>query len=382
MISTFFLLTNKIASVRIIYRGGIEMKKSLTKKFIGLIALVLCLPIIVQAKSSNDFYVKASDNIKINKNIVGSSLIAGNNIETEGKIEGIGFIFGNNVKINNDSEYLITAANNIDVVKNVEKDVFIAANIVNITSDVNIGRDLIIAANEVNVSGKIGRNVKIYAATINFEGAIIEGNVLADASEINVDEETTIKGTLEYNENAQVQIDSKQIDQKATYQNETETNFGDVVVDKLISLVSTLIVFLVLALLFAKVVDTKVKNLVSSTNDVWKKFMKGLLYLLLIPIIIVLLFCTAVGSALALILLALYIIFIYISKIVSGYMLGTLILNKLLKKENNVLLSGFIGILLLSLIYLIPYLGSFVSVFSLLFGLGIIADLFKSIITK
>lgn len=358
------------------------MKKSLTKKFMGLIALVLCLPIIVQAKSSNDFYVKASDNIKINKNIVGSSLIAGNNIETEGKIEGIGFIFGNNVKINNDSEYLITAANNIDVVKNVEKDVFIAANIVNITSDVNIGRDLIIAANEVNVSGKIGRNVKIYAATINFEGAIIEGNVLADASEINVDEETTIKGTLEYNENAQVQIDSKQIDQKATYQNETETNFGDVVVDKLISLVSTLIVFLVLALLFAKVVDTKVKNLVSSTNDVWKKFMKGLLYLLLIPIIIVLLFCTAVGSALALILLALYIIFIYISKIVSGYMLGTLILNKLLKKENNVLLSGFIGILLLSLIYLIPYLGSFVSVFSLLFGLGVIADLFKSIITK
>lgn len=358
------------------------MKKSFKKYFVWLFTLVLFLPIMVQAKESNDFYVEASDNIKINKNIAGSSLIAGNNIETEGKIDGIGFIFGNNIKVNNELDYLITAANNIDIVKKVEKDAIIAGNIVTITADSSIGRDLIIIASEVNISGKVGRNVKIYASTINFENATIEGNVLIKATEINVDEKTVIKGSLNYNEDASTDIISKQINKMETYESETEENFGDVVVDELVSLVSTLAVFLVLALLFAKKLDTKVKKLVVSTNDVWKKFMTGLLYLLLIPVVIILLFYTTIGSTLALILLALYIIFIYISKIVSGYMLGTLVLNKLLKKENNVLLSGFIGILILSIIYLIPYLGSLVSVFSLLFGLGIIVDLFKSNLTK
>ena len=350
------------------------------KKLQYLLILAACMfvvsPVLAEETidSKSEMYISAEDNLYLDENVLGSTFLAGNNIETKGKVEGIGFLAGNNIKINNNIDYLITAGNNIDINADVKNDVFVAGNIITISNDAIMGRDVIVAASEVNISGKIQRNAKIYAATVNLKGATISGSVEIYADNINIDEDTTIVNELKYNENSKTNIESTTIGNTETYEvEEYKVTFADTLLSNAISSASLLLVFLVIAFLFPKVFEKfnkKTKDMNISTP--FELFVKGFFALIIIPFIIILLFSSVIGVSLGLLLLVLYIVAIYLSKLFVGYVVGKLILTKVIKKEDNVLLDGFIGIISLYILSLIPYINSIVSFITLLVGLGII----------
>lgn len=357
-----------------IVKGG-NMKR--IKYFI--IALFLVLLVVPVSASNEDFDFKTDDNINLSKEILGSSFTAGNNIDLNSDIEGIGFSFGDNININSQLEYLITAGNNINVRGTVTKDVIIAGNVINLYEDSNIGRDVIIGANEVNIYGKIGRNVKIYASTINFKNTKIAGKVELNATNINIDKNTIINGTLKHNTDAKVDNQSDHIGKITTYENENhKITFADQILNKAISYTSMLMIFLVLALLAPKVFE-KLNNQLNSfeATTPFKWFVLGFFSLILAPFIVLLLFSSVIGVYLGILLLVLFIIAICLVNIFISYIIGRLVLQKLLKKDDNILISGFIGMIILYIISLIPYINTIVAFISLFVGLGIILSLLK-----
>ena len=62
---------------------------------------------------------------------------------------------------------------------------------------------------------------------------------------------------------------------------------------------------------------------------------------------------------------------------ITGYIIGSLIWDKLIKKENKIYLSGIIGIVLLYLLKIIPYIGIIITFISVMIGVGTIISLYN-----
>ena len=109
-------------------------------------------------------------------------------------------------------------------------------------------------------------------------------------------------------------------------------------------------------------------------NKGLETFTKGLVFLILIPIIIFILFLMSIGIPLALILLALYFIIMYLSFIFTGYLLGYKIWQRFFNNDINLLVVGIFGIAILFVLSLIPGISFIVSTLSMIIGIGIIYD--------
>ena len=105
--------------------------------------------------------------------------------------------------------------------------------------------------------------------------------------------------------------------------------------------------------------EFSIKNIAAKTG-------LGFLVLITVPIAVVIALCSLVGMPLALIVLALYIILIYISIIPSGYYIAYKLLNKKIKNEYLLLSIGVLGIKVLEFI---PIIGGFIVLISLCFGM-------------
>lgn len=337
------------------------------KKFLFLLLL---LPICANAQvAMNDASVEEVD---------GSNVITGNNVTSTNKINGINIVFGNNINLNGENDYAILFGNNVNVSGIVNNDGFIFGNIINFSEDAVLNRDLVIFGNEVVLDGKINRDVTVFAYSVTINGEI-SGSVDVKASILKVND-SIIQGQLSYNEDIDATIsDNAQIGEIIKTETLTkEVSVAERVVDFVIDLGGTLIIFLAFYLVVPKLFKRmENKNADISVIRILSMFGFGALALIMIPIIFFVLFSLVIGVPLAFLLLILYIIAIWLSNIFSSYLLGYVLWNKVWKKESNPLLIGLIGIVLLKVLMIIPVIGLFIGLLSLMIGLGIILQQFK-----
>ena len=71
----------------------------------------------------------------------------------------------------------------------------------------------------------------------------------------------------------------------------------------------------------------------------------------------------------------LYTIIIMLSKVIFGYVIGKYIWNQLIKKEERIYLIGLLGIPLVYLLSIIPYVGGIITFVSLVYSFGVITNL-------
>ena len=98
--------------------------------------------------------------------------------------------------------------------------------------------------------------------------------------------------------------------------------------------------------------------------------LKGLIGLIIIPLVSLILLVTVVGLYLGLISLLCYIIMLLLSTIMSSMVIGENIITKLAKKESNPYLAIIIGVTLIKLIGIIPSIGGLIYFFSFIYGFG------------
>lgn len=333
----------------------------------------------VEAKTIDHFYSKVDENVEMNEEVNGSMALAGSSIKANSKADGISFLAGNKLEFTGEAEYGVFAGNSIDVKGTISKDTYIAGNI--ITIDASLQRDVIIAGADVKISGNIGRNVSVYASSVTLENAQISGSVKIYATQVSVDKQTVINGDLSYPKDAEGDINKDSINGKIIKTDEIQTdddNFITTIVGKFWSFMSLILIFAVLSLLMPKVftnIQEKYEKL--DFNKGIELFTEGLIFLILIPVISCVLILISIGIPLALILLALYFIIIYLSKIFMAYLIGYKLWQKFFDNDINMLVIGILGLAVLFILSLIPGVSMLVNIITLIMGIGIIYDNLK-----
>jgi len=131
---------------------------------------------------------------------------------------------------------------------------------------------------------------------------------------------------------------------------------------------------LLVLLIFVKLFGNKIKK-IDFKNSFWANIGFGLVVLMVTPFLIILSMVTIVAMPLAMIGLGLYFLAIYLSSIVASVIVGNYIFAKNKFKE-NIYLQGILGLLVISLLGLIPVVGGLTKLLIILLGVGII---FKSL---
>lgn len=352
------------------------MKK--VKIFVELLLISLMFLSPVNAIDTEEL-AHAGESVKLDKEIQGSSFTAGNNVDITSRIDGINFAAGNIINDSSTSDYSFIAGNQINLNNISTKDLFIAGNIININSS-TIKRDVYVAGSEVNFDGIIGRNMNIAAGKVVINGNI-KGNVVIDADTIEISDNVIIEGTLKYNEDAKTTISkSTSIVDIKTYKNSSNTK--KTIIDSLyeifISFGSALLCGAILLALFRKYFE-KISSNNLDANYFFKHVLIGLVVLVVVPIISIILMITGIGLSTSLITLAIYSIIIYLSNIITGYYFSKNILSSKITNEYLILL---IGLFVIYFARLIPIIGGLVSLFSLLFGIGLISKNIKEFVNK
>ena len=217
---------------------------------------------------------------------------------------------------------------------------------------------------------------------VTFQDVTIKGNVKIYGTNITVSKNTVIEGNLSYPEDAVYKAEDGatigNIIKTEPIQNEDDENFFATVSAKIWSFLSLIVVFAVISLLFPKVfnkINDKFEKM--ELGEVIEVFTKGLVAIILIPVIVVLLCCLMIGIPLGIIMILLYGIAIYLTTIFTAYLLGYKIWQKVFNKDINMLALGLIGLFILFILSLIPGVRTLVSILTTLIGLGLIVDIIK-----
>ncbi len=349
------------------------------KKRIFGILLIMSLLLVtpVHAKDINHFYANAGKNITFEDKVIGDSALAGNLVDILGNIDGIGFIAGSTVNVNGNMEYGFVAGKDVTVNGNIQKSIYIAGSNIQFSKNAKINRDVFAVADTITLEGTINRDASIGASELIIKkGSKIEGNLDTNADKITVEEGVTISGTLKYNENAKTDISKEATIKNAETYKQTETNQDNTTNynGAIISTINAIVVFVVITAIFSNT-TSKITKIYEDNKKYLKIASVGLLILCCAPIISLFLLVSSLGISLGFILIAIYIIGLYLSQIFTGFILGDAIFNKLIKKELNAVLVGIIGIVILKLLMLIPHIGGLITIISLIFGLGTIYEL-------
>lgn len=333
------------------------------KKYI--IGIILCMFISINTVSA--YEITVDDTINLKEEITSSSYAFGNIINDESKINGLGVLFGNSLNIASHSDYSINIGNAINY-KGTTKDLIIFGNKVVIEKEAIIERDLIVFASDITIKGQVGGNIRIMSEDALISTGTTLENVYTVCNNLVVDGNTTINN-LTYAKDATIGLKDGVIINKGLIDNEkSQQNDKNIVGSTFLSLISNYLIFAIILVLIPK--------LLTVPKDNYSKVVGyGLGYMIIIPIISLFLLLSVYGSKLSILLILVYIVSILITTPIVGYIIGKYIWNKFIKKDGTEYLKGLLGITILVVLSLIPYLNILVEITSFIIATGSIIKL-------
>ena len=350
------------------------------KKYLTILGLV-CLILLLIPNTYALKLAEAGDNVKQEGEYDSVRLIAGNTVSSTARIDGISLVAGNTINVSGSSQYGFYAGNALTINETVERDAFIAGSSIVIGSDAVFGRDLFIAGDAIVLGSNVTRNLYVGSTRIDLSGVTINGNAYIDAKEITMDEETRVLGTLNYLESAKIiGMNEANMGEIKTHKDRSihaEYNFKNRIYDLVFSMIGAFIVVMALFYINPKAKE-KLDNVKLEPGVVLKAIGAGALVLLIIPITAVLALFTGVLAPIAIITLLIYGISIYLSTLLSGYVIGNTLAKKVFKVD-SVYLAIITGILIVNLVSLIPYVGGLLIAALLSYGMGLIYKYFASL---
>jgi hypothetical protein len=248
------------------------------------------------------------------------------------------------------------------------------------------GSVFIIAAN-ATLSDGAGGPVTIYANNIALAGDFATDVTIVASGRVSLAASTTIVGALTYEAPEEATIPaSASILGGVHYRN--ASYLPDVGTSRLLSFISVgfflfvrvlgaLILAGLLAGLFPRLAENIVERSVAlRPSRVILTALLGFAVFVVTPILSVLLAITFVGMGLAFLAMIFYALIVALSLLYAGVLLGSLFARRFLHREEVLWHDGVLGMLALSLITLIPYVGLLISFLCTIFSTGILITIF------
>lgn len=347
------------------------MKKIFLTGFLALLFTLSLTPSVL-AQNKSKTLVKlptfmAGEIQLVDKTVDSDLMISGKEIKISSNINGDAYVAGSHVDISGSvNGNLIVVGGEVTISGKVSKNLIMLGGQAVVKDTAEIGGYVLAGGRKIDLSGKFMGPVKLGAETLIVgPKTVINGNLEADVSLSDISSDAKIVG-------------EKNIRIYETKKVETQTNqwksFSSI--GEVLSFLSKLLVLLILVKLFGP----KIKQ-INLQDSFWSSIGSGLLVLIVTPILALLLMITLIALPISVIILALYFIGLYLSTILSSILVGNY-LSKIAKLKANNYVQGFLGLILITLIEIIPFVGGLTKFLLLLLGIGIIFKSLKKYFSK
>lgn len=309
----------------------------------------------------NSSVYEGNTNVLLKGYVNGNSFLMGQQVTISGYVKGDLFVMANSLEIESDAEVTGTVfalAREIKISGKVS-DVYALSQEFTLDENGFVVRDLSLSADTVAFQGKVGRDVNLSTNTLSFsEDAknLIGGNLNYSApNEVTIPEGTVI---------GEVNFEQVKVEQPSTAKiiSNYVTNFIIVV------LYATLVIILATFVTpnFAK------KATYSMTKKPFISALIGIGATIFVPIASIILLFTIIFAYAGLSLLVAYILVLSITIAILGMAIGNYFADKLKNRTKaKFILLSIASVAVLWLLQKIPFVGGFISIFTVVFGLGI-----------
>ena len=355
----------------------VEMSKHILKGLIvSLLAILLltfnAVAVLAFDARSGDIVTVASGEV-----IDGDLYVGGETIIIDGTINGDLIAGGRTITVNGTVNGSIMAAGGT---VNINGEVTHAVRVIGETLNISgtIGRDLLVGGSEFSMAStaEIGGDLLLGAGTAHIDG-LIKGDINSGVESLTIASTASIQGKLTYISENEANIQSgAQI--RGTITHKLPDVKEKIATGTGIGLWGTIIGFLmilVLGIIIVLLAPRRVKAVTESIRTrPWASLGWGAVILVATPIAALIVCITIIGLPLGLIALVFYTIAIYLTQLFVGLLIGQLIIGASRGVETRAALVGALalGLAILSLLRLIPYLGFVIGLATILFGLGAI----------
>ncbi len=353
----------------------VGMSKHIFKGLIVSLLAILLMTFNVVAvlafnARSGDIVTLASEEV-----IDGDLYVAGGTIIIDGIINGDLIAAGRTILVNGAvNGSIIAAGETVNINGEVTHTVRIMGRTLNISSI--IGGDLLIAGGVFSMAStsEIGGDLLLGAGNAHIDG-LIKGDINGGVGSLVVASTASIQGKLNYISKNEANIQSgAQISGTITHKVPDVRKGLEAGIGLWWIVIGFLMAF-VLGIIIVLLAPKRVKAVTESIRThPWASLGWGAIILVAVPIVALIVCITVIGLPLGLIALVLYAIAIYLTQLFVGLLIGQLIIGAFRRVETKAALVGALalGFAILRLLRLIPFVGFFFGLVTVLFGLGAI----------
>jgi hypothetical protein len=334
---------------------------------------------------ADDLYATGGT-VHVDGTIAGSLVADGGIVEVSGPVQHDVMVAGGTVTISGPVMGTIrVAGGNLHLSGTVGEDVVAAGGTIDLAQATTIGRDLVLAGGIATVAGRVGRDLTATAGTLDLLGGV-EGNVTADVANLHLGNSATIGGNLEYGSENAARFDSgATVTGTVTHSSVLFTHQPSAaqrVLDTFTGWIRQVVGLFVLGLLVLLPFGAFGRRAADAIGgDPLPSLGLGLAVLIGVPIAALVVFVLGLlvgGWPLALAALALLAIGAAVAYVLAALFVGRATL-RLPRWQAHPVLELLVGLVVLTLVGLIPILGGVVDVVAVVFGLGALAlTLFRS----
>ena len=315
--------------------------------------------------------------------VSGDLTVAGSTVTINGNVEQNVLGFAGDVTINgNVGESVRVAAGEIIINGEVGEDVFVAGGDVIIGADAVIHGDVTVFAGTLDIQGSVLGNIEsTYLGNFTLSGNIAGDANLECSGTVTIESTAVIVGTLNYKAAAQADVDSAaQIGSVNYSANSVISSDNNVSTDLGSALLAAAMGFVTL-FVFMRVAPKTTRDIVTNAlSNPWKNALRGLLWVVALPIVAILLLFTYFGWGVAGYISVIYVLMFALSSSAMA-LLGGSLAWKIARKENELKVTWqtiAVGVVLLALIKLIPVVSWIVTFVVFLIGFGTIIQMLNT----
>ena len=247
---------------------------------------------------------------------------------------------------------------------------------VTLTTNSVINGDALLVGRSVVVAGDVRGNLRVFAGAATLNGRI-DGNVRIAAEDIVVMPGTKIGGDLVYTSPKDLFLDPENVELdgqlvrkelEAFQVKASPPTLSDIIVSQTYFYLCALVAGIPFVAIFPRFTGQAVRRVRQSA---WKCALVGFIALCLIPMTSVFVMFTLIGIPLSLLLLLVYAILIYLSKIIVALGIGGMALRRHGPQPfSRVFAALSLGLIALYVVTALPWIGSITAFAVLLTGLG------------
>ena len=332
-----------------------------------------------KGETYNGVYIRSAERVEVRGTVNGDVILAGSNVIIDGNVNGSVYAAGSKVEVRGTVQGNVHAAGS-EVVYGGQGagSVFLAGSTVESSSQAK-AKNIFAAGSDVDVAGELSSNAYAAGSRLIYS-AKTGGDVSLAASQITVASSATIAGNLKYQSEQQAKVENDRsiagsINRVQETRQSTSERFLARLADTAYWLAANIAIAAVLLWFTPRLY---VPALAAFRNQSVNNYLKGVIFVIFVPVGLLIGLLTIVGIPLMLLLGLVYILVLVLSPTASAYFVGDWLLKRLQPEKklrdsySARISSASIGFFTLAVLGLVPLVGALITVLVFFLGVGIL----------